>query len=332
METLYQLSYGPDGVVDDTSGAPPDPARAPTRRVATLVDHERERSHGRRPAAVPVRRPAGQRDRDALAGSVGGRPHLLGPQPRRPAGRGVGAGGRQAEALRPRHVPVPERRRAPCGPPARLHRHRRLRPLLADAGPQRPPRDGLRRLRSPRRAVRGADRPAPPGDHRGQRRQHAPPAPGAGPRSRSPSRGRHHRRRLLPLDAVDLPPDLRLLVRRRRRPRPSDRRARRSARGRNPGAGERGQPRRPPVVRPRRAHAPGRGRLVPPRVPRGGDGQLVPGARHRPRQRGGHRRRPQRARQPPGVPPSAEAVGARHHFVRRPAPRRPRPRRLARAR
>ena len=39
----------------------------------------------------------------------------------------------------------------------------------------------------------------------------------------------HHRRRLLPLDAVDLPADLQLLVRRRRRPGPADRRAGRRA-------------------------------------------------------------------------------------------------------
>ena len=83
--------------------------------------------------------------------------------------------------------------------------------------PQRAARDGLRRLRAPGRAVRGADRPAPASHHRGQHRQHAPPAAGARARPRPAPRRRHHRRRLLPLDAVDLPADLRLLVRRRRR-------------------------------------------------------------------------------------------------------------------
>ena len=45
--------------------------------------------------------------------------------------------------------------------------------------PQRAARHGLRRVRAPRRAVRGADRAAPPGHHRGEHRQHAPPAAGA---------------------------------------------------------------------------------------------------------------------------------------------------------
>ena len=83
---------------------------------------------------------------------------------------------------------------------------------------------------------------------------------------------------------------------------------------------------------PRRARpAPGR-RLLPARLPRGGAGQLVPGARHRPRQRGGHRRGSQRAGQPPGVQAAARAVDAAHHRVRRSAARRPRPARPGRSR
>ena len=74
-----------------------------------------------------------------------------------------------------------------------------------------------------------------------------------------------------------------------------------------------------------------RRRLVPPRVPRRGDGQLVPRAGHRARERRGHGRRAQRARQPPCVQAPAEAVGARDHVVRRPAHLRSRSRRLARA-
>ena len=61
--------------------------------------------------------------------------------------------------------------------------------------------------------------------------------------------GRDHRRRLLPLDAVDLPADLRLLVRRRARPGPADHRARgrvRVAGPRRPPTGGRGRPRRVP--------------------------------------------------------------------------------------
>ena len=46
--------------------------------------------------------------------------------------------------------------------------------------------------------------------------------------------GRHHRRRVLPLDPVDLPADLQLLVRRGRRPGPPDRRAGGRVRRRHP--------------------------------------------------------------------------------------------------
>ncbi len=147
----------------------------------------------------------------------------------------------------------------------------------------------------------------------------------------SAARRRHHRRRLLPLDAVDLPADLQLLVRRRRRPGPPDRRAAGRARGGHPRARER---RATPTAlawpTSTRVEQRAARRLVPPRVPRRGAGELVPRARHRARQRGGHRRRPQRARQLPGLPASAEAVDAAHHRVRRPAARRPRPARLAR--
>ena len=80
-------------------------------------------------------------------------------------------------------------------------------------------------------------------------------------------------RRVLPLDAVDLPADLQLLVRRRRRPRPPDRRADPGARSRTrrAGLGATSTPRRAARAR----------RLVPARVPRRGAGQLVPGARAR---------------------------------------------------
>ena len=55
-----------------------------------------------------------------------------------------------------------------------------------------------------------------------------------------------------------------------------------------------------------------------------------PGARYRPRERGGHRRRTQRAWQPSRLPAPAEAVDAAHHRLRRPPARRPRPARLDR--
>ena len=53
------------------------------------------------------------------------------PNPTGALSRGVRRGRGPPQALRARHVPVPERRRPPRRPPARLHRHRRLRPLQA---------------------------------------------------------------------------------------------------------------------------------------------------------------------------------------------------------
>ena len=131
---------------------------------------------------------------------------------------------------------------------------------------------------------------------------------------------------LLPLDAVDLPADLQLLVRRRAaaearpiaelvaefdagtRPTPDGRRL-----GRAVGAERRRRDRRPPSgLRQRRA------------------GQLVPGPGHRAGQRGGHRRRAQRPRQLPGVQAQHAPVDDAHHRLRRPPDRRPRPARLDR--
>ena len=58
--------------------------------------------------------------------------------------------------------------------------------------------------------------------------------------------------------------------------------------------------------------------------------ELVPGPGHGAGQRGGHRRRPLRARQLPGVPAQPAAVEHAHHGLRRPADRRPGAHRLAR--
>ena len=130
---------------------------------------------------------------------------------------------------------------------------------------------------------------------------------------------------LLPLDAVDLPADLQLLVRRRRGPGASDRHA---------GTGVPRRPlrhaRRRSVRRARCARAACARRLVPPGVRSLRAGQLVPGSRHGARQRRGHRRRSERARQLPGVSPAAEAVDVAHHRLRRPPPRRSRRARLDR--
>ena len=96
--------------------------------------------------------------------------HLPRAEPDRPAGRPDPPAGRRAEAVRAGHVPVPVRRGPARRPPAGLHRHRLLRPLPADGRPQRAARDGLRRVRPARRAVRGADRHPPADHHRGEHR------------------------------------------------------------------------------------------------------------------------------------------------------------------
>ncbi len=61
------------------------------------------------------------------------------------------------------------------GPPARVHRHRRLRPLQAHDRPQRAARHGFRRLRPARRAARRPDRHPPARQHRAEHR-HVPAA------------------------------------------------------------------------------------------------------------------------------------------------------------
>ena len=121
-----------------------------------------------------------------------------------------------------RLLPVPVRRRAARRAPARLHRHRRVLALPAHDRPQRPAHDRVRRVRAAGRAVRRADRHPPARHHRGatwrscprQLRRH-----GHGPRPAP--RGRHDRPGVLPLDAVDLHDDLRVLVRRAGRARPA---------------------------------------------------------------------------------------------------------------
>ena len=167
-----------------------------------------------------------------------------------------------------------------------------------------------------------ADRHAPPGHHRGEHRQLPPPAAPARPGPRPAPQRRHHRRVVLPLDAVDLPADL-------QRPGTT---ASRTGPGRSPSwapSSSRRHPadaRRPAVGGAVRARAAPRGRRPPPGLPRRGAGQLVPGPGHRAGQRGGHRRRPRGPRQLPRLPRNLHAVDDADHGLRRPADRRPRPR------
>ena len=177
-----------------------------------------------------------------MAGPLGRRPHVLGAEPGRTARRRRGRA-HQAQAVRARHVPVPEWRRPPRRPPARVHRHRRVRALHAHERSQRVARDGLRRVRSARPSSTRSSTVVIRGDHRRQRRQHAPAAARTRARARLASQRRHHRPAVLPLDAVDLPADLQLVVRRgrcrRSGPRSSDRGADRGARVRRARADER---------------------------------------------------------------------------------------------
>ena len=71
-------------------------------------------------------------------------------------------------------------------------------------------------------------------------------------------------------------------------------------------------------------------RRAPAGLPGRRPGELVPGPGHGALQRGGHRRRPLRARELPGVPAAPAPVDDADHRVRRPPGRRPRRRRLAR--
>ena len=182
--------------------------------------------------------------------------------------------------LRPRHVPVPQRRRASCRASRRVHRDRHPLPIQADARVQRPPPDRLGRLRAPRRAVCDQEQRPPPRHDPEERRQLPPPDQVAGLLLRLGPRGRHHRPRLLPVDPVDLPPSS-------------------STPGTTPIM---------PWVDPQGHAARGRGRpiaelpipegridptpIATPAagLPRRGPGQLVPRAGDRPGQRGGDRR------------------------------------------
>ena len=161
-------------------------------------------AHGRRTSRSP--------------GRTAGRRRARSTRPTRPA-RGPSPSGSQSlgEKLVVLDMfPYPSRRGPARRPPARLHRDRRLQPLPPDARQERPARPRLRRLRPAGGAVRRPDRPAPSEDHRGEHDQHE--APAAPPRAglRQPAHLRDDRRRLLPLDPVDLPADLGRLVRRRR--------------------------------------------------------------------------------------------------------------------
>ncbi len=270
-----------------------------------------------------VRRRPGRGHRGTLAGLLGAARHLRDAEP------DGGSGGRQrpggpAQKVHHGHVPVPLGRGPACRPPAGLHRHGRLRPLPADERAQRAAHPGLRRLRAARRAVRGADRHAPAGVDRGQYEDVPDPAAPPGPGLRPAAFVRHHRSGLLPVDAVDLRPDLQLLVRPRRGPGAADRGAGGAVR-----RGRAGHPRRQALGRADRGGARGRAERPPPGLRLGRAGELVPRPGHGAGERGGHRGRPFRAGQLPRVQGQAAPVEHADHRLRGPADRRPGHGRLA---
>ena len=305
------------------------PVERPASYTCTDGDerrHPQRRHPRRRHPEVPVQRDAGQRDRAALAGPLGSEPHLLEPEPDRPPRRRPTRTRRPTGAVRARHVPVPERQGAPRRPPARLHRHRRVRALPTDERLQRPARDGLRRLRIARRAVRGADRAAP---------------------ARHDEAATSTR-----IDDSCVRSGSRTILAAVRRPatRPTTTGpSGSSCRSTTPGTTKRRTgPGRSTSWSTSSAAATARrrtniafddlgdreqrelDRCAPARVRRRSSGELVPGPGHGPRQRRGDRRRPQRPGQLPRVPPLAATVDAAHHRLRRPPHRRPRRARLVR--
>ena len=113
---------------------------------------------------------------------------------------------RAPEILLPRDVPL-SLRPHPHGPRPRLRHRRPPRPVQVDARLQRPPPDGVGRLR-PSRRERGhrARRPSRHLDPR-EHRLHALAAPAAGPLLRLGSRGDHLRSGVLPVGAAHLHQD-----------------------------------------------------------------------------------------------------------------------------
>ena len=220
MQALYQLSYAPEGSGDAYQGDIPGPGEQALRRLGVRWTR--------------ATRPPKFRYNATLANEIEQRWQdrweaervFWTPNRDRPARRGPARSGRSAGAVRARHVPVPERQGTARRAPARLHRHRRVRALPAHERLQRAARDGLRRVR----VARPSSTRCRPGQHprvtteqniATMKRQLRALGLGARPAPRSG----HDRRVVLPLDAVDLPADLQLLVRRRRRSGPADRRA-----------------------------------------------------------------------------------------------------------
>ena len=111
----------------------------------------------------------------------------------------------RGQELRRRDAPVSLGLAAP-GAPARLHDRRRRHALPAPQRPERPPSDGLGRLRPAGREQRDQGGRAPARDHRAQHRQHPPDDAPDGVVARLGAGDLDPRSALLPLAAVAVPP------------------------------------------------------------------------------------------------------------------------------
>ena len=117
-------------------------------------------------------------------------------------------GRRKEEVLCAQHVPLPVGGGTPCGSPPGLHSQRHLRALQASERLQRAQPHGLRRLRTPCRAVCHTDRTAPRGDNRCQHSTLSPAARQHRLLLRLGPRDTHLRPQVLPLDTVGVREDV----------------------------------------------------------------------------------------------------------------------------
>ena len=118
-----------------------------------------------------------------------------------------------AQVLRAHRVPLSERRRHACRPHQGLFRHGGHLPQAQDAGLQRPVPDRLRRIRTARRELRDKDRHPSAHSHRPEHPQFHRPAQARRLRIRLEPRCRYDRHRLLQVDPVDIPQDVRARTR-----------------------------------------------------------------------------------------------------------------------
>ena len=145
------------------------------------------------------------------------------PTPSRPSGSASGRSATPTARRTPPTSPSSTASTSSRTPPAtgsrvgslpQLRAHRRRLALHAHARVQRPPPDGLGRLRPAGRELRHQDGRPPAGDDRAQHRQLPPPDGPDRPVLRLVARDHQLRARLLPLDAVVLPAHVRARARR----------------------------------------------------------------------------------------------------------------------